>query len=139
MLRILCENIVFVLGSYDHFLSFSHLFPSVVTMSPSAPSGGRRVNNGRRLKGTVRTITMKLWHSLGTTTWCLMRRIRSQKKLTDAPGNAILDPSTMRVKKMYQESIREDDDSRFSLPAAVSDIFSWNDHDVIPKTRAYRR
>ena len=32
------------------------------------------------------------------------------KRLTEAPENAGIDPSTMRVSKWYQESTREDDD-----------------------------
>ena len=37
------ENMVFVLGSYDHFLSVSPLSPSFVTMSSSEPIGvGRK-------------------------------------------------------------------------------------------------
>ena len=59
------ENIVFLVGFMTIFLSVSALSPSLVTMSSSSPS-----------EQMVKTVTMMLWHSPGTTlTWCLMRRI----------------------------------------------------------------
>ena len=43
---------------------------------------------------------------------------------TEAPENAGIDPSTMRVSKWYQEPTREDDDSHFSSSSRVSDVFT---------------
>ena len=45
------------------------------------------------------------------------------ERLTEAPENASIDPSTMRVSKWYQEPTREDDDSHFSSSSRVSDVF----------------
>ena len=46
------------------------------------------------------------------------------ERLTEAPENASIDPSTMRVSKWYQEPTREDDDSHFSSSSRVSDVFT---------------
>ena len=46
------------------------------------------------------------------------------ERLTEAPENASIDPSTIRVSKWYQESTREDDDTHFSSTSRVSDVFT---------------
>ena len=46
------------------------------------------------------------------------------ERLTGAPENAGIDPSTMRVSEWYQKSTREDDDSHFSSSSRVSDVFT---------------
>ena len=43
-----CENIVFALGSDDHFLSVSPFSPNFLTMSSSKPIGVDRVNKWTR-------------------------------------------------------------------------------------------
>ena len=49
------------------------------------------------------------------------------EKLTKAPENAGIDPSTMRVSKWYQGPTREDDDPPFPSSNRVSDIFTGVD------------
>ena len=49
------------------------------------------------------------------------------EKLTKAPENAGIDPSTMRVSKWYQGPTREDDDPHFPSSNRVSDIFTGVD------------
>ena len=46
------------------------------------------------------------------------------ERLTEAPENANIDPSTMRVSKWYQETTREGDVSHFSSSSRVSDVFT---------------
>ena len=73
----------------------------------------------------LKTITLKLWRSPGTTsTWCLMRGKLQPEKLTKAPENAGIDLSSMRGSKWYQESTREDDDPRSPPSSRVSDVFT---------------
>ena len=46
------------------------------------------------------------------------------ERLTEAPENAGIDPSTMTVSKWYQEPTREDDDPHFPSSSRVSDVFA---------------
>ena len=46
------------------------------------------------------------------------------ERLAEAPENAGIDPSTMRVSKWYQEPTGDDDDSHFSSSSRVSDVFT---------------
>ena len=43
-------------------------------------------------------------------------------RLTEASGNAGLNPDTMRVSKRYQEMSREDDVPHFSSSSRMSDV-----------------
>ena len=123
------ENIRFVLGSYDHFsLSvspsfFSQLSDYVVTKTDWCSQSEQM--DTEILLSALKTITMKLWRSPGTTsTLCLMRRKCNQKNSQRRPKNAGIDPSTMRVSKWYQESTGEGDDPRSSPSGRVSDVFT---------------
>ena len=90
------ENVVFMLGSDDYFLSVSPLSPDVVT--------------------------------LGTTSvWCFAEGNVKPEKLTKAPENAGIDPSTMKVKKWHLEPTREDDDPHFPSSSRVSDALTGAD------------
>ena len=44
------------------------------------------------------------------------------ERLTEAPENAGIDPSTVRISKWYQESTREDDDLHSPSSNRVSDF-----------------
>ena len=72
------ENVVSALDPHVLFLSVALPSSSFVTMISSSPEVSTEWRDGhrRRLKGNMRTNTMKLWHSPGTTSsWCLIRRV----------------------------------------------------------------
>ena len=50
--------------------------------------------------------------------------IMKPERLTEAPENAGIDPSTMRVSTCCQESPREDDNPHLLSSTRVSDIFT---------------
>ena len=49
------------------------------------------------------------------------------ERLTQAPENAGIDPSTMKMKTWYQEPTRESDDSQLSSSSRLSDALSATD------------
>ena len=56
-----------------------------------------------------------------------------QERLRDAPENAGIDPSTIRMSKWYQESTREDEEPHSPSLTRVWDIFSgagWTSYQV---------
>ena len=53
--------------------------------------------------------------------------IMKSEKLTWATENAGIDPSTMKMKRWYQEPTREDEDPHFSSSSRVSDAVSGAD------------
>ena len=57
------------------------------------------------------------------------------ERLTMAPENAGIDPSTMRISRWYQESTREDDDPH-SPSSKSRERLCWSRKDVIPGARA---
>ena len=46
------------------------------------------------------------------------------ERLTEAPENGSIDPSTMRVSKWYQEPTREDDDPHLPSSSRVRDVYT---------------
>ena len=119
------ENIVLVLASYDHFSAF-HLF-----LTPLWPCHHQNrlmlaewTDGQRILLSARKTITTKLWHSINLV---FDEENVKPEKLTKAPENAGIDPSTMRVSKWYQGPTREDDDPHFPSSNRVSDIFTGVD------------
>ena len=55
------------------------------------------------------------------------------EKLTKAPENAGIDPSTMKMKKWHLEPTREDDDPHFESSSRVSDALTeadWTSYQV---------
>ena len=56
--------------------------------------------------------------------WVFDEETMKPERLIEAPENAGIDPSTMRVSKWYPETTREDDDSHFSSSNRVSDVLT---------------
>ena len=118
------ENIVFVLGSYDHFPQCFTFSPSFVTMSSSAPSGVRRVNRWTRNADQFRKnfYHEALAFSRHNINLVFDEEKKKPERITKAPENASIDPSTMRITERYQESTREDDDPHSPSSNRVSDL-----------------
>ena len=120
------ENIMFVLGSYDIFLSVFHLSssPSFVTMSSPKPIGVRRMN--RRTRNADQRREDHYYEALAFSRHNIDFVFDEEKmqpeKLTKAPENAGIDPSTTRVSKWCREFTREDDDPHFPSSTRVSDV-----------------
>ena len=135
------ENIVFVLGSYNHqFLCVSLVSPSFVTMSSSKPTGVGRVNRWSR-NSAVRLGNF-YYESLPFSqknNFVLDEETVKPGRPTDALENAGIDPDTMKVRKWHQETTRKGDVSHLSFSSRVGDVFLWNDQDVTPSKRANRR
>ena len=81
--------------------------------------------HGKQLTSAVRTFIMKPWHFPGTTVFD-EETVRPEK-LTKAPENAGIDPSTMKMKKWHLEPTREDDDPHFPSSSRVSDALTGAD------------
>ena len=118
------EDIVFVLGSYDHFFSVSLFSSSSVTMSSSKPIGVGRVN--RRTRNSAERLenyyNESLAFSLHNIDLVFDEENMKPERLTEAPENAGSDPGTMRVSTWYQEPTREDDDPHIPSSSRVSDV-----------------
>ena len=101
-----------------------HLSPSFVTMSSSAPSGVRRVNRWtqnaeqRREKFYYEALAFSL-HNINLV---FDEENMKPERLTKTLENARVDPSTMRIRKWYQEPPREDDDPHSPSSNRVSDL-----------------
>ena len=93
-------------------------------MSPSAPSGVRRVN--RRTRNAEQRRENFYYEALAFSVHHINlvfdEDIMKPERLTKAPENAGIDPSTMRISEWYQESIREDDDPHAPSSNRVSDF-----------------
>ena len=119
------ENIVFVFGSYGHFLSVSPSFsPSFVTMSSSKPIVVGRVN--RWTKNSAERRENFCYESLAFSRHNIElvfdEEIMKPERLTEAPENFRIDPGTMRVSKWNQAPTREDDDSHVSSSSRAGDV-----------------
>ena len=119
-------KIVFVLGSYDHFLSVSPFSSSDVTMSSSKPIGVGRVN--RWTRNSAERFENYYYESLAfsqhNVDLAFDEEIMKPERLTQAPENAGFDPDTMKVSKWYQETTRKDDVSHFSFSSRMNDAFT---------------
>ena len=122
------------------FLCVSPFSPGLVTMSSSKPIGVGRVN--RWTRNSAERLENYFYEALAlsrhNTNLVFDEESMNPERPTEALENAGIDPSTMRVSKWYQETTREDDDSHFSSSSRVRDFY-WNEQDVIPGKRAYRR
>ena len=107
------------------FLSVSPISPSFVTMPSSKPIGVGRVN--RWTRNTAERLENHDYESLAFSRHNIDLVFDEEtvkpERLTEAPENAGIDLSTMRVSEWYQETTREDDDSHFSSSSRVSDVF----------------
>ena len=96
--------------------SVSPISPSFVTMSSSKPIGVGRVN--RWTRNSAERLENHDYESLALSRHNIHLVFDEEtvkpERLTEAPENAGIDLSTMRVSGWYQETTREDDDSHFS-------------------------
>ena len=122
LVKTLCLSLVLmtIFLSVFHF-SFS---PSFATMSSSKPVGVRRVNRwtrnaGQRLEDHYYEALAFFRHNIDLV---FDEEKMQPEKLTKAPENAGIDPSTTRVSKWYRELTREDDDPHFPSSTRVSDV-----------------
>ena len=103
---ILSGNIVFVLGSYDHFLcfTFSHSF---VTMSSSKPIGVGRMNRLTRNSAERTQILNYYSLALSQLNIDLMcdEEIMNPERLAEAPENASIAPGAMKVRSGNKEQL----------------------------------
>ena len=116
---------MFVLGLFDLFLCFT-FSPSFVTMSSSKPIGVGRMNRwtrnaAQRLKNYYYEALAFSRHNIDLV---FDEGNMKPERLTEAPENAGIDLSTMRVSKWYQEPTRDDADSQFSSSSRESDVFT---------------
>ena len=121
LVRTLCLCLVLM-----SIFSVSPFSPSFVTMLSSKPIGVDRMNrwprnSAQRLKNYYYKALAFSRHSIDLV---FDEETMKPERLTEAPENASIDPSTMRVSKWYQEPTREDDDSHFSSSSCVSDVFT---------------
>ena len=98
-------------------------------MSSSKPIGVLRVNRwtrnpGQRLEDHYPEALAFSRHNID---FVVDEEKMQPEKLTNAPENAGIDLSTVRVSKWYQEPTHEDDDHRSSSSSRVSDGFHWNE------------
>ena len=117
------EIIVCVFGSCEHFFSVSPISHSFVSMSSSEPTGIGRVN--RWTRNSAERLENHDYESLAFSRHNIDLVFDEEtvkpERLTEAPENAGIDLSTMRVSEWYQETTREDDDSHFSSSSRMSD------------------
>ena len=96
--------------------SVSPISPRFVTMSSSKPIGVGRVN--RWTRNSAERLENHDYESLAFSRHNIDLVFDEEtvkpERLTEAPENAGIDLSTMRVSGWYQETTREDDDSHFS-------------------------
>ena len=114
------DDIVYFRGCYNHFSQFLvFLFPSVVIMSTSKPTGVCLVNRWK--KGSAERIETYCYESL-TFFLELDEEVMKSVRLTETSENAGLNPDFMKVSKWYQEMSREDDVPHFSSSSRMSDV-----------------
>ena len=103
---------------------FHHFSPSFVIMSSSAPSGVRRANRWTRNAEQRREnfYYEALAFSRQNVNLVFDEENMKSERLTKAPENAGIDPSTMRISIRYQASTREDDDPHSPSSNRVSDF-----------------
>ena len=106
--------------------SVSLFSPSFVTMSSSKPIGVGRVN--RWTRNSAQRLRNCYFEALALSRYNTdlvfdEENMKSERR-TEAPENAGIDQSTMRVSKWYQEPTREDDDPRIPSSSRVSDVFT---------------
>ena len=102
LVRTLCLCLVLM----TIFLSVSPFSPSLVTMSSSAPSGVRRVNRWtqnaeQRRENFYHEALAVSRHNINLV---FVEENMKPERLAKAAENAGIDPSTMRLRKWYQES-----------------------------------
>ena len=98
-------------------------------MSLSKPNGVVRVNTWTRmLTSAVKTV---IFEALGFSRHIIDLEFDEEhmkaERLTQAPENAGIDPSTIKMKTWYQEPTRESDDSQLSSSSRASDALSATD------------
>ena len=89
------------------FLCVSFFSPSYVTVSSSAPSGARRVVYG--WTRNAEQLRENFYHEALAVSRHNINLVSDEEnmkpeRLAKAPENAGIDPSTMRLRKWYQES-----------------------------------
>ena len=118
------ENLMFVVGSLTMFVSVFHLSLSFVTMLSSKPIGIHRVN--RWTRDSAQRFENYYYEALAFSRHNIDQVFDEEsmkpEKLTKAPENAVIDPSSMRVSKWYLEPTREDDDPYVPSSTRVSDV-----------------
>ena len=118
MMSLLVRTLCLCLALMTISLTVSPLFPSFVTMSSSEQIGVRRGNSWTRNAADQRNENFyceALAFSRHNINLVFDEENMKPEKLTTAPENAGIDPSTMRMMKWYLEPTREDDDPQFSV------------------------
>ena len=117
------ENIVFVLGPYDHFTQrfafFSQLCDHVIIKTNWSVLEERTDGHEGWLSGAMRAFIHEALALSGHNINLVSdEENMNPQKITRTPENAGIDPSTMKMKKWYLEPTREDDDPHFRLQTA---------------------